>query len=152
MTSLIDLTKVQRQFKEIGIVFSTHGIGIIGYLRQGEFENASQHFLSLLSLMFTPCIILGTANMTPRLRLHCMEQLTLKQGYYLRSVYISLSTNREFSLPGYRRGIQRFTRTQEGFGALLLLEDGSKEFKECGQALAPENIPNIKKGVIGIQL
>lgn len=28
---LFDLTKVQRQFEEIGIVFSTHGIGIIGY-------------------------------------------------------------------------------------------------------------------------
>lgn len=34
---LFDLTKVQRQFEEIGIVFSTHGIGIIGYLWLVEF-------------------------------------------------------------------------------------------------------------------
>lgn len=64
---------------------------------------------------------------------------------------MSLSTSREFSLAGHRRGIQRF-RTQEGFDTLLLLEDGRKECKECGQTLVPKSIPDIKKGVLGIQL
>ena len=46
---------------------------------------------------------------------------------------------------GHRKGIQR-VRTQEGFDALLLHEDGSKECKACGQPLSSEHIPDKKDG------